>query len=52
MSRQLDAKADALEQQAKKEKNPIKKADLLQIEMNLEEKLKRKELSRCINHIH
>ena len=29
MSRQLDAKADALEQQAKKEKNPIKKADLL-----------------------
>ena len=29
MSRQLDAKADALDQQAKKEKNPIKKADLL-----------------------
>ena len=29
MSRQLDAKADALEQQAKNEKNPIKKADLL-----------------------
>ena len=29
MSRQLDAKADALDQQAKKEKNAIKKADLL-----------------------
>ncbi len=29
MSRQLDAKADALEQQAKTEKNPIKRADLL-----------------------
>ena len=51
MSRQLDAKADALEQQAKKEENPIKKADLLADRDEFRREAK-ENLSRCINYIY
>ena len=51
MSRQLDAKADALDQQAKKKRILLKKQIYYQIEMNSEERQKEKESGRCTNHI-